>query len=67
MIGPDAETDLGNFSGIPSPALRVEVEHLINTLSANRGLYDTHIFSDAIHALRMSVQRTSQAELRRRD
>ena len=63
----NAETDLGNFSGIPSRVLRVEIEHLVNTLSANRGLYDAHIFSDAIHALRMSVQRTSQSELRRRD
>lgn len=63
----NAETDLGNFSGIPSRVLRVEIEHLVNALSANRGLYDAHIFSDAIHALRMSVQRTSQSELRRRD
>ena len=58
---------MDNFDNIPSNSLKVEVEHLINTLRSNAGLYDRDEVLAALYALRKGIREDSQKVLRRRD
>ena len=53
-----------NFDNIPSNSLKVEVEHLINMLKSNAGLYDSHEVSAALYALRKGIQKSSQEKFK---
>jgi len=45
-----------NFDNIPSKSLKVEVEHLINTLNSNAGLYDSDEVVAALYKLRKGIR-----------
>ena len=54
---------MDNFDNIPSNSLKVEVEHLINTLRSNAGLYDSDEVLAALSALRKGIQKSSQGQI----
>jgi hypothetical protein len=61
---------MDQYSSAPPEEVMVfaeQIELLVNTLAANRGLYDSQAASDNIKKLRLAIQEESQQELRRRD
>jgi len=53
-----------NFDNIPSNSLKVEVEHLINMLRSNAGLYDSDEVSTALYALREEIRKSSHEKFK---
>jgi len=52
-----------NFDNIPSEGVKLQVRHLINTLHANAGSYDSDEVLAALYALRKGIQESSQVQL----
>ena len=52
-----------NFDNIPSEGVKLQVRHLIDTLHANAGSYDSDEVVAALHALRKGIQESSKVQL----
>ena len=52
-----------NFDNIPSNSLKVEVEHLINALNSNAGLYDSDEVLAALYTLRQGIRKSSERNI----
>ena len=52
-----------NFDNIPSEGVKLQVRHLIDTLHANAGSYDSDEVLAALYALRKGIQESSQVQL----
>jgi len=52
-----------NFDNIPSEDVKLQVRHLIDTLHANAGSYDSDEVVAALYALRKGIREGSQVQL----
>jgi len=52
-----------NFDNIPSEGVKLQVRHLIDTLHANAGSYDSDEVVAALYALRKGIQESSKVQL----